>query len=219
MDAALVDHVLGAAILQVEAFTDERIRAVVAGEDDERVPRQFKTIKLVHQGADPGVHDLNHGVDLGGLFGEALGEVTADDLFGCTQRPVRRIVGEVQEERPVTMTAHKVDGAAREFVGEIRALEVTILALDVEAVSEVGLDVRAVIEAGVFIEAAPERMVGRAGTGMPLAHQPGGVSVGLEAVRDGGFVEVQAGEFGELDLVEGDRAGAVGIPAGEQRRA
>ena len=189
--------------------------AVVAQEKGERVFPPVRGLQRSHDAADVGVQRVDH-PQVGAPLLVLDVAVLAHRFGGRLQRGVRRVVGEVQEERFVAVSGGELDRAVGEGVGEVAGKPGGAAAVveRQQVLPERGLgDVDAVVvvaaagEAVEVVEADVERMVYRRRAEMPLPNDAGAVTGLLQVARYGRYLPQQFG-------AESSR-----VAAGHERRA
>ena len=206
LDASLVELALasfqpGAAVelLQRSLYGS----AVVGGEDDECLLAQSQPFELVEQSADGRVHvGDERGVALGVGGPVALLVVPRGvvDVVGL----VRRIVGQVEEERGILLPAYEGDGIVGGDVGVVAHVGIVGVLLDVGQLvvvePPVGVVVGVVAVDGGYepsvelVEAAVQwRGLRLVAVEVPLVHQAGAVAPAAEHGGDGGVLGQEVG--------------------------
>ena len=207
--------------------------AVVREKEDERPLGQSQPPGCFQQGADAGVHLLDHlavgAAHLPGLAG--LRNPLADDperrIVRSLVGEVRRLVGDIEEEgsigvRPLLDERHRV---LVDQVRDVARLLAVGLAVPPVVVSE-AVDVREVVDvaghvAAEDVEAVPERIGLDAVAEVPLAHDAGGVAFRPHALGYGRFLRLEAVVAVPVRVRIDDigNAGPLLVAAGKQPRA
>ncbi len=129
---------------------------------------------------------------------------------------MRRVVGEIEKELFRAMAPDELRSLLGEHLGQVAPVRARETAVAIEPPLPIGLPAAA--EAGEFVESAAVRMIARIDRAVvPLPDQPGHVSGGFEEIGDRAFAQSDSVESPHLERI--DRAGAMRIAAGEQRRA
>ena len=207
-------------------------RAVVAGEDDERVFGKFEFVEQVEQAADVAVETGDHrgadgaGFALGGVgfsAGKRFGLGPAVAIFserigGDCDLGVRRREGAEEEKRAVFISADEVERLAHEEILGIHGAAAGGVLGDLDALA-VFPKVIGVVGVGVGLVDVAKEFVDALGGGCaraaefaeaPFPDGPGGVTGGLE----GGGERAVGGAQGKFAV--GANGGVAAMQAGEK---
>jgi hypothetical protein len=206
-DAALVGAALGPAQAGLEMGADP---AVVGHEDDDRVVGQAEFVDGFQQAVEVFVDAGDHAVDAGVDQREALAEVFLDVRIGHVVRAVRRVVRQIEEERPILVGPHEGDGPIGEHVGDVAGGLDRGHVLEQLVGVEVAVDEAILPESEELVESAHDRVVLAVAAQVPLADEGGAIAVPGEHLSEGdlGWVHDVAAQVGV------DRSGALGVPTG-----
>ena len=194
-------------------------RAVVGHEDQYGVFFQARLLESTHQLAEIFVDVGDHAVELRHRVGHALVGIRLGIFFVDQVRPVRRVGGKVNEERPILVLVDELQGVVEPDVGAVAG---NLLGLAVAEVDVVEVVVTPVV--GPLTDAAPavaedvvETLVLRAVrvviAQVPFAEHAGAVAGRLEHLGHRDFVG--AHQRAAHDRVP--HAGASGVAARHQR--
>jgi len=161
--------------------------AVVAGEDDNGVVRQFQVVERGEDSCQVVVDVFDHGVDAGGSVVETTVGVLGEVLLGHLVGMVGGVVGQVAEEGSVVVVLDEGECGVGEDVGDV-AFGLDRFAVLFDGSVEVVFP-GATAEAEEFVEAAVVGVVWAVLAVVPLAEAAGGVSGGGQGVGDGDFIE------------------------------
>ena len=194
-------------------------RAVVSGEDEDRVLGQFPLVELLAQRGDIFVDVLNHAVEFGHVRVDTFLDVGVRILRLHKERAVRCIGRDVGEERLVFVALDKRCRFAKEDVGAITFVFCRHTVAPIGIVEIVVVPpVRALADsAGGVANSIIKTLVFRAQriivAEMPFAEHAARIAAFLQYLGDGFFVGVHHGSA--HDRVPD--AGVGGVAAGHQR--
>jgi len=169
------------------------VAAVVGGEEEDRLVGEFEAVEGVEEGADGVVHALDHG----GVGGAALGvpEIDAGAVF--FDESLLRVEGGVDAELPVVeeegsvpVRFHPRDGLGGHAVLEMLAGGAFLEVLELPRRDEAARRAGAGVVRDVHVEAVLQRRI-RLRPEVPFAEVSGGVTGGLQRLRERGVARLQ----------------------------
>lgn len=192
-DTALECRALGAAQGGVDGGIDRDAghggATVVADETNQGFSLLTGLAQTPQHEADVVVHRGHHG-RIRAALGVADGGESCEAVLRRIHRSVDGVEGQVQEPRPLAVTLDERRRLATEGIREVRVLFDGLGAA--ENASRVEVAVRSAEEPEELVEAAALGLEVGAGAEVPLAHERGRVTGGLQAVGDRRFRRRQA---------------------------